>query len=135
MEGEAKMKKLTGVAPEGFDEWMQRQFREDRELAVDVLKLSLESLDHPDERGGAMLAIRGLVEAYGGMAVVAREAGISREALYRALSPKGNPTLKTLLAVLRVLRVRLSITPLEDIGSEGSGVANDGASSVESRVA
>ncbi|MFD2367820.1 DNA-binding protein [Pseudoduganella sp. GCM10020061] len=122
-------------APDSFDEWAQAQFRADRELAVDVLKLSLESLDNPDERGGAMLAIRSLVEAYGGMAVVAKEAGISRVALYRSLSPKGNPTLKTLLAVLRVLKVRLSIVPLEDIGANGSGVANDGASSVESRVA
>src|SRR5688500_11837873 len=80
-------------------------------------------------------AKKGLVEAYGGMAMVAREAGVSREALYRSLSPKGNPSLKTLLAVLRVLRVRLSITPPEEIGPEGSGVANDSASSVESRVA
>ena len=29
------------------------------------------------------------------------EAGLSRESLYRALSPKGNPTLKTLVAVCR----------------------------------
>jgi probable addiction module antidote protein len=40
---------------------------------------------------------------------VASEAGISREALYRALSPKGNPTLKTLLAVLKTVGMRLSV--------------------------
>ncbi|MGB1141230.1 MAG: thiamine pyrophosphate-dependent enzyme, partial [Halioglobus sp.] len=51
-----------------------------------------------------------LAEAYGGMAVVARDAGITREALYRALSPKGNPTLKTLLAVLHAMDMRLSVT-------------------------
>ena len=33
------------------------------------------------------------------LAAVVGEAGISRESLYRALSPKGNPTLKTLRAV------------------------------------
>ena len=119
-------------AGDSFDEWAQEQFRADRELAVGLLKLSLESLDKPDERGGAMLAIRSLVEAYGGMSAVAREAGLSREALYRALSPQGNPTLKTLLAVFHVIGVRLTVTPLEEVGSS---VANDGSSSVESRVA
>jgi hypothetical protein len=40
---------------------------------------------------------------------VAAQAGISRESLYRSLSPKGNPTLKTLVAVLKTLGLRLSI--------------------------
>ncbi|MHB1676384.1 MAG: helix-turn-helix domain-containing transcriptional regulator [Sulfuriferula sp.] len=41
--------------------------------------------------------------------MVATPAGISRESLYRALSPKGNPTLRTLLAVLKNVGMRLSI--------------------------
>ena len=50
-----------------------------------------------------------MAEAYGGLAAVAAEAGISRESLYRALSPKGNPTLKTLIAVLKTVGLRLSV--------------------------
>ncbi len=42
---------------------------------------------------------------------MAAQAGISREALYRLLSPKGNPTLKTLLAVLKTVGMRLSVEP------------------------
>jgi DNA-binding phage protein len=42
---------------------------------------------------------------------VAAQAGISRESLYRALSPKGNPTLKTLIAVLKTVGLRLSVAP------------------------
>jgi probable addiction module antidote protein len=42
---------------------------------------------------------------------VAAEAGISRESLYRTLSPKGNPTLKTLLAVLKAVGMKLSVEP------------------------
>jgi|GEM_PF-4863377 len=38
----------------------------------------------------------------------AAQADISREVLYRSLSPKGNPTLKTLLAVLKTVGLRLS---------------------------
>jgi probable addiction module antidote protein len=43
------------------------------------------------------------------LGAVAAQAGISRESLYRALSPKGNPTLKTLVAVLKTLGLRLSV--------------------------
>jgi probable addiction module antidote protein len=44
-----------------------------------------------------------------GMTELARETGISREALYRAFSDQGNPTLDTLLRVLKALGVRLAI--------------------------
>jgi probable addiction module antidote protein len=55
------------------------------------------------------MALRAIAEAYGGLAAVAAQAGISRESLYRSLSPKGNPTLKTLLAVLKAMGLRLSV--------------------------
>ncbi|WP_439544790.1 addiction module antidote protein [Sandarakinorhabdus sp.] len=44
-----------------------------------------------------------------GMAELARQTGISREALYRAFSDTGNPTLDTLLRVLKALGVRLAV--------------------------
>ena len=57
------------------------------------------------------LALRDVAEAYGGLGMEAEQAGISRVALYRSLSPKGNPTLKTLLAVLKSVGMRLSVEP------------------------
>jgi len=85
------------------------ELRADKELAVEYLKAAMESLDDPDDRAAGLLALRTIAEAYGGLAAVAREAGISREALYRSLSPSGNPTLKTLLAVLSTVGMRLSV--------------------------
>jgi probable addiction module antidote protein len=56
-----------------------------------------------------------LAEAYGGMGKVAAQAGISRESLYRSLSPNGNPMLKTLLAVLKALDLRLSVVRVQSV--------------------
>ena len=42
-----------------------------------------------------------------GMAKVAAEAGLGRESLYKALSPKGNPEFATVLKVIRALGLRL----------------------------
>lgn len=47
-----------------------------------------------------------------GMAQVARETGLSRETLYRTLSDKGNPQLTTLMAVLKALGLKLTVTPV-----------------------
>ncbi|WP_284947407.1 addiction module antidote protein [Acidisoma cladoniae] len=44
--------------------------------------------------------------------VVAKQTGLTRETLYRALSPDGNPTLSTLTAVTKALGFHLSIRPL-----------------------
>jgi probable addiction module antidote protein len=53
----------------------------------------------------------GVVARARGMSEVAREAGVSRESLYRALSADGNPEFATVLRVVRALGLRLSATP------------------------
>lgn len=93
------------------------ELRADRDLAVEYLKAAMESLDNPDDRAAGLLALRTVAEAYGGLGAVATEAGISREALYRSLSPAGNPTLKTLLAVLRAVGMRLSVEPEDQVAA------------------
>lgn len=93
------------------------ELRADRELAVEYLKAAMESLDDPDDRAAGLLALRTVAEAYGGLGAVAAEAGISREALYRTLSAKGNPTLKTILAVLKAVGMKLSVEPGEHVAA------------------
>jgi len=41
------------------------------------------------------------------MAQIASQTGLSREQLYRSFSEKGNPTLKTTLAVMKALGIGL----------------------------
>ena len=43
-----------------------------------------------------------------GMLQIAGETGLSREQLYRSFSPNGNPTLKSTLAVVRALGIKLT---------------------------
>jgi probable addiction module antidote protein len=46
-----------------------------------------------------------------GMTQVAREAGLGRESLYKALSPSGNPEFATILKVVTALGLELHATP------------------------
>lgn len=47
-----------------------------------------------------------------GMTQIAREAGLGRESLYKALSSEGNPELATVLKIVKALGLRLHATTL-----------------------
>ncbi|MHB8347888.1 MAG: addiction module antidote protein [Acidiferrobacterales bacterium] len=50
----------------------------------------------------------GVVARAKGMAQIAGQTGLSREQLYRSFSERGNPTLKTTLAVMKALGIELT---------------------------
>lgn len=54
-------------------------------------------------------AALGIVARARGMTQIARETGLGRESLYKALSRDGNPELGTILQVLKALGLRLSV--------------------------
>lgn len=84
------------------------RIKRDPDFAVEYLRAAME--EATDEMGQYVLlaAIRQLVEAHG-IANIAREAGLKRESLSRALSAKGNPRLDTLYAVMGVLGLQLTV--------------------------
>jgi probable addiction module antidote protein len=45
-----------------------------------------------------------------GMTEIASKAGVTREALYKALSPTGDPRLSTFLGVMKAIGIKLSPT-------------------------
>ena len=53
----------------------------------------------------------GTVARARGIAAIAKETGLSRENLYKALSPEGNPEFGTVMKVLDSLGVQLSAEP------------------------
>ena len=97
------------TASRPHDEAVIEMLRDDPAFADEYLAASLEAIDEPGGKEALLSALRQVAEAQG-MATVAERAGIQREGLYRALSPKGNPTLKTLLAILGAAGLRLSVT-------------------------
>ncbi|MDD2499545.1 MAG: putative addiction module antidote protein [Geobacter sp.] len=60
-----------------------------------------------------LLALRNIAEANGGMKAVAEKAHLNRESLYRTLSRRGNPEIRTLFNLLHGVGLRLNVTPEE----------------------
>ena len=91
----------TGNAPD------QIEALKDRAEAAAYLNAALEK----GNRETFLLALRNVAEANGGMAVVADKAHLNRESLYRTLSRRGNPEIRTLFNLLHGVGLRLNITP------------------------
>ena len=53
----------------------------------------------------------GVIARARGMAQLARDTGISREGLYKALSEDGNPSFATIIKVIRALGLELHAAP------------------------
>ena len=87
------------------DEWLMEQLA-DAEFAAEYLNAASED----DDPKTYLTAMRKVVEARGGMATVAEKASLSRETLYRTLSTRGNPTIKTLTAVLKATGLKFGIS-------------------------
>lgn len=66
--------------------------------------------DFPEDAAGIARALGDIARARG-MTHVAKEAGLSRESLYRALSKDGNPSFATVLRVAKALGVKLHAEP------------------------
>lgn len=64
----------------------------------------------PDDAAGIARALGDIARAKG-MTQVARDSGLSRESLYKALSADGNPSFATVLKVARALGVKLHAEP------------------------
>ena len=70
--------------------------------------------DAIEEGNPAYLAdVLGIIARARGMTQVAKDAGVTREALYKALSPEGDPKLSTLFGVVKALGLKMTLTPVD----------------------
>jgi probable addiction module antidote protein len=82
------------------------EFLDTPEAIAEYLTAAFESEDH------AVIAdALGVAAKARGMTQLARDTGLARPALYRALSPDGHPEFETVLKVLRALGVTLRPAP------------------------
>jgi probable addiction module antidote protein len=88
---------------------MAEVFRKDPSYAVEFLNTILEDGDHVD----LLIALRQMTKAFGGTAKIAGKAKLNRTQLYRTLSSKGNPEIRSVAAILRTMGMRLAVQPIK----------------------
>jgi probable addiction module antidote protein len=103
---------------------MPKRTRDYRESLMVDLKDSSEAAEYlnaalEDSDEMFLIALRDVAEALG-MSSVAAEAGVAREAMYRMLSGRGNPTYTNLRSILTAIGVRPRLEPI-GVSASGAG--------------
>ncbi|KIZ48473.1 addiction module antidote protein [Pseudomonas oryzihabitans] len=89
------------------DDAMAEVFRNDPAYAVELLNSILEEGDQAE----LMIVLRQMADAFGGVRKIAAVANLNPNQLYRTLSEKGNPEVRSLTAILGAMGLRLAIQP------------------------
>jgi len=97
------MKDQTSVS---HDDVMVKKLRQRPRFAAEYLKAALAETDDPEV---LLVALRQVAKARGGLAKVAKAAGLERESLYQALSAHGNPRLSTLVGIMQAVGLKLTV--------------------------
>jgi len=90
---------------------VQLDFKRNPEEAYEYLKNALKNYEKDRDERLLLLALRRVAEAVG-VRKISEKTGLTRQSIYKALSEKGNPTLKTLDAILKALGFTHSFRPI-----------------------
>jgi probable addiction module antidote protein len=95
-----------------YDDWMMGRLKKSKKEAFEYSKTSLE--ENADFPPAFLLSLRRVSQAFEmSLEDIAKEAGISTAAIYKALGEKGNPTIDTLASILKTLGFKLTLTPIK----------------------
>jgi probable addiction module antidote protein len=90
------------------DEAMSELFATDPAFAANYLDDILQDGEPAD----LLVALRQMANAFGGVQKIAQQSKLNPTQLYRTLSNRGNPEVRSLAAVLRSMGLRLSVKEL-----------------------
>lgn len=103
---QAMTQPLTLDIPEGFSRWDTAEMLTSEE----DMQLYLDACMEEDEGDGRLVNhALGVIARARGMTQLAKDTGLAREGLYKALSAEGNPEFSTILKVTRALGLKLTV--------------------------
>lgn len=103
--------KQTGKSSGISHDEIRLKYLKDPKQADFALKLALKEFEEDGDVDALLDTLRLVAQAQGGIAKLARKTAISRKAVHEALSPDGNPRLRTFQNVLEALGLKMSLKP------------------------
>jgi len=100
--------KKTTARSGDFEEYLITSLKDDPELASEYLNAAIEDGDV-----SVFLLALGHITKARGMSNVSKTTGLNRENIYRIVSDKGNPRIKSVAALLSAVGLRLRTEPVK----------------------
>jgi probable addiction module antidote protein len=110
MNKKLKLKKISNY--KNYDEWVADDLRQEKTGADEYIKIAFEEYFKDGDEKALLVMLRQAAKTKIGFKDLAAKTGLSRESLYRALSPQGNPRLHTIKLVLGALGYELKLQQL-----------------------
>lgn len=101
---------MTSKLTRSHEDATIERFQKDPVLAAEYL----DAIFQDGDEGELLQALQRLSKAFGGVGEIASRADLNAKSLYRTLSAQGNPEMKTLVAILKAMGMRLSVKPLAE---------------------
>lgn len=98
------------LLPEKFSRWDSADYLKTEEDIDLYFELCLQ--EDPGD-GSLICRALGSIARARGMSQLARDTGLAREGLYKALSPEGNPEFATVMKVIKALGLKLGVQPAQ----------------------
>jgi len=86
-----------------------QEFKDNPQDAAAYLNAVLEDGDQEE----VLLALRRITTSFGGVPKLAEQTDLNANTLYRTLSVRGNPEMKSLMAILKAMGMRLAVETIE----------------------
>jgi probable addiction module antidote protein len=86
-----------------------QEFKDQPQEAAAYLNAVLEDGDQEE----VLLALRRITAEFRGVPKLAEQTDLNAKTLYRTLSARGNPEMKSLMAILKAMGMRLAVEPID----------------------
>ncbi len=92
-----------------FADYMKEKLS-DPEYLERYIEIAIEDFLKDRDIIGFLCALRTVADARGGIPKLAKKAGLSKQALYKIFSPKGNPEFSTIVNIMDKMGMKLSVS-------------------------
>lgn len=89
-----------------YDDFLKKELQDTR-VAAEYLNAACESGSLEE----FLVALRNVAQAHGGLGELSTQTKLNRQSLYKMLSEDGNPTLGSLLPLLKAMGLSLTFSP------------------------
>lgn len=100
---------MSGKKLRTFDEFEIEYFKKNPDKLKPYLKVALEEYQKDGDERAFLASLSVVARVYGGFSKLAKETGLNRENLYRALSKHSDPRFSTVMQVLSTFGVSLKV--------------------------
>jgi len=102
-----KIEKISNY--KNYDEWVADVLCQEKNGVDEYIKVAFDEYAKDEDEKALLITLRQAAQANIGFKNLAKKTGLSRENLYRALSPNGNPRFHTVSLILGALGYELKL--------------------------